>query len=173
MQPGVPPPTLRTRAILDRRAVPIWRAFLLLAGLGAASALPTLGENGTIPLDPTLVQTLRRIETAFRAEDVVALEEVLPRDSRVLLGLESFERRSGYFAPDQVVLIFREIFAQVEVDRFELDLGRASLSRGELFYVPANWSVRKRSSAVKDCQLQFLIRKEGSDYFIREIKEVR
>jgi len=128
---------------------------------------------GAIPLEPALVQCLRRIEMAFRTEDAGALEELLPRDSRVLLGLESFDRRKGYFAPDQVVLIFRKIFAQIEVDRFELDLERGSLSRGELYYVPANWSVRERSSAVKDCQLQFLIRKEGPDYFIREIKEVR
>ena len=95
------------------------------------------------------------------------------KGSLSLPALSSLSHRKGYFAPDQVVLIFRSVFEAFPTERFELDLERGSLTRGELYYVPAAWSTRQPSSAVKDCHLQFMIRKEGSSYFIREIKEVR
>ena len=153
---------------MARRSVVPWLLAVALVPIA-----PARGENRPIPLEPALVQSLREIEAAFRAGDAGRLEEVLPRESRVLVALSSLSHRKGYFAPDQVVLIFRSVFEAFPTERFELDLERGSLTRGELYYVPAAWSTRQPSSAVKDCHLQFMIRKEGSSYFIREIKEVR
>ena len=160
------------RRMPNPRPVAWSRVLPILLGLGVAAGIPARSEVRSIPLEPALVRCLRQIEAAFRAGDAARLQEVLPAESRVLVALESFSRRKDYYAPDQVVLIFRKIFEQVRVDRFRLDLKRGSLSR-EVYYVPATWSVRGRTSAVKDCQLQFMVRKEGASYFVREIKEVR
>ncbi len=152
---------------------PSWcRVLPILLGLGLGAGVPVHGGDRSIPLEDSLVRCLRQIEAAFRAGDAARLRDVLPVESRVLVGLESFSRRKGYYAPDQVVLIFRSIFERVRVEHFRLDLKRGSLTR-EMYYVRAIWSVRGRTSAVKDCQLQFMVRKEGTSYFIREIKEVR
>jgi hypothetical protein len=141
---------------------------VLLVALLASPAL--LGAEPET--DPRLLQSLRQIETAFRAADAGRLAAVLPGGSKVLVGLESFSQPKAYYAPDQVILIFRKIFRRVRVIRFRLEHEDAGPPKSEVIYVPALWSVRRESNGMKDIRLQFTIRREGDAYYIRGIKEV-
>lgn len=157
---------------LHRPATPL-RLIACLAVAGLFAARPAGAEGEEIaPLEPALVSCLQRIEAAFRAGDAAGLRGLLPDQSKVLLGLESFSRPRAYYAPDQVVRIFQKIFHDSQPVRFDLDRRRGQLSRGTIYYVPASWSMRG-SGPVQDCRLQFMLRKEGAGFLIREIKEVR
>ena len=128
-------------------------------------------ENPPV-LEPTLVRCLEQIEQAFRTGDGNALRPLLPEESKVLVGLESFARPRGYYSRDQVVRILRQIFEASQSTRFRFDRERGDLSRGSIYYVPAAWSLRG-SGPVQQCRLQFMLRKEGPTFVIREMKEVR
>jgi hypothetical protein len=156
------------RRIPPARLAAVASVLLFLAGGGPARS----GGEDVAPLEPALVNCLARIESAFRAGDALALRDVLPNESRVLVGLESFSRRRAYYAPDQVIRIFQQIFEDSRPIRFQFDRRRGELSRGDIYYVPAFWAMRG-SGPVQECRLQFMVRKEGPGYLIREIKELR
>jgi hypothetical protein len=128
--------------------------------------------DGQRRMDPALLQSLRQIEAAFRNGDAGRLAGVLPAGSKVLVGLDSFSRPKAYYAPDQVILIFRKIFRNVRILRFEMEYDDLDPSRSELVYVPATWSVRRESSGIRDLRLQFTVRREAGAYYVRGIKEV-
>jgi hypothetical protein len=142
-------------------------ALSLLASGDAGAAV----ENPPA-LEPALVHCLGQIEQAFRAGDSNALRALLPQESKVLVGLESFARPRGYYSRDQVVRMLRQIFEANPSTRFQFDRDRGDLSRGSIYYVPATWSLRG-SGPVQQCRLQFMLRKEGPAFVIREMKEVR
>ena len=123
-------------------------------------------------LEPALAHSLEQIEQAFRGGDSNALRPLLPQESKVLVGLESFARPRGSYSRDQVVRMLRQIFEASLSTRFQFDRGRGDLSRGSIYYVPAAWSLRG-SGPVQQCRLQFMLRKEGPTFVIREMKEVR
>jgi len=122
-------------------------------------------------LSPGLLRSLRQIESAFLHADVRSLVGVLPRESKVLVGLDSFSQPKAYYAPDQVVLIFRKVFRNVRVQSFQLESDGLN-PRSELVYVPATWTIRRPSPGTDNIRLQFTLRREGDAYFIRGIKEV-
>ena len=154
-----------------RRCVRTLCSGLLLA---LASSPVLLGDDadGARSLDPGLLQSLQQIESAFRHGDAGRLARVLPRNSKVMVGLDSFSRPKAYYAPDQVILIFRKIFRNVRILRFEMEYDDLDPSRSELVYVAATWSVRRESSGIRDLRLQFTIRREAGAYYVRSIKEV-
>jgi hypothetical protein len=123
-------------------------------------------------VDPGLLQALKQIESAFRNGDAGRLAGVLPPNSKTMVGLDSFSRPKAYYGPDQVILIFRKIFRNVRILHFELEYDDLDPARSEVVYVPANWSVRRESSGIKDLRLQFTIRREAGAYYVRGIKEV-
>lgn len=134
------------------------------AGAVPAPATPPEGAEGA----------LRVLEAAFRAGDADALRPVLPDHTKVLLDLESFSRPMSHYAPEQVVLIFRRIFDECAVLRFDLDRKRASPPDSRLTYVPAAWSCRNRAGGTQEARVQFLlVPDEAGRYRVREIKEVR
>jgi len=149
------------------------RSVRLLTALAILAATPTrAGVESAPPLEPALVNCLEAIEQAFRAGDGGALRSLLPGESKILVGLESFARPRGYYSRDQVVRMLRQIFEVSHSTRFRFDRERGDLSRGSIYYVPAVWSLRG-SGPVQECRLQFMLRKEGPAFLIREIKEVR
>ncbi len=154
-----------------RRCVGAACCGLLLGML--SSAVPAKADTtGSRRLPPRLLQSLRQIESAFRQGDAARLAGVLPRDSKVMVGLDSFSRAKAYYAPDQVILIFRKIFRNLQIVHFHLEYDDLESSRSELLYVPATWSVRRGSSGLRDLRLQFTLRQEGGVYYVRGIKEV-
>lgn len=144
----------------------------LLVALVSSPMLVGGDAEGARRLNPGLLQSLKQIEGAFRHGDAGRLAGVLPRDSKIMVGLDSFSRPKAYYGPDQVILIFRKIFRNVRILRFELEYDDLDPSRSELVYVPATWSVRWESSGIKDLRLQFTIRREAGAYYVRGIKEV-
>ena len=147
-------------------------ACLVLALSLLASGDAGAGVENPPALEPALAHCLEQIERAFRGGDSNALRGLLPQESKVLVGLESFARPRGYYSRDQVVRILRQIFDASESTRFQFDRERGDLSRGSIYYVPAAWSLRG-SGPVQQCRLQFMLRKEGPTFVIREMKEVR
>jgi hypothetical protein len=141
-----------------------------LALLLALACVPSQ-QAAESDIHPGLLRSLRQLESAFRHADVRSLVGVLPRESKVLVGLETFSQPKAYYAPDQVVLIFRKVFNNVRVVSFHLEPDGLK-PRSELLYVPATWSVRRSSSGTKDIRLQFTLRKEGDAYYVRGIQEV-
>ena len=150
-----------------RRSACITLALALVAW-GPAYA----GVENPPTLEPALAHSLEQIEQAFRTGDSHALRPLLPPQSKVLVGLESFARPRGYYSRDQVVRMLHQIFEASQSTRFRFDRERGDLSRGSIYYVPAAWSLRG-SGPVQQCRLQFMLRKEGPSYVIRELKEVR
>jgi len=150
-----------------RRSAPVTLALAMIVW-GDARA----GVENPPALEPALAHCLETIEQAFRAGDSNALRPLLPQESKVLVGLESFARPRGYYSRDQVVRILRQIFETSQATRFRFDRERGELSRGSIYYVPAAWSLRG-SGPVQQCRLQFMLRKEGQAFVIRELKEVR
>ncbi len=156
----------------------VWRCCVrtvcsgLLVAVVSSPVLLGSDADGGRSLDPGLLQSLQQIGSAFRHGDAGGLARVLPRNSKVMVDLDSFSRPKAYYAPDQVILIFRKIFRNVRVIRFELEYDDLDPSGSELVYVPANWSVRSESSGIRDLRLQFTIRREAGAYYVRSIKEV-
>ena len=156
------------------RATAAPHGWIVPACIGLVLALlslpaPRAAEQGS--LVPGLLRSLRQIENAFRHADLRSLIAVLPRDSKVLVGMETFSQPKAYYAPDQVVLIFRKVFQEVRVLSFDLEPDGAD-PHSELVYVPATWSVRRPMSGTKAIRLQFTLRQEGDAYYVRGIKEV-
>ena len=117
-------------------------------------------------------QALRQIEVAFRTAESRRLGPVLPRDSKVLVALDSFSQPEGYYAADQVILLFQEIFEAARVIHFHLDRKRLGSADAVVLYVPARWAVRTEESGIREARLQFTIRREDDAYYIRSIKEL-
>jgi hypothetical protein len=130
------------------------------------------GVENPPALEPALAHCLEQIEQAFRSGDCNALRPLLPQESKILVGLESFARPRGYYSRDQVIRMLHQIFEASQSTRFRFDRDRGDLSRGSIYYVPASWSLRG-SGPVQQCRLQFMLRKEGQAFVIREMKEVR
>ena len=170
-----PPRTTGQRAAQCRG---VWRCCVrvvcsgLLLGAVSSPVLAGAEADGQRRMDPALLQSLRQIEAAFRNGDAGRLAGVLPAGSKVLVGLDSFSRPKAYYAPDQVILIFRKIFRNVHILRFQLEYDDLEPSRSEMLYVSSTWSVRRESAGNQDLRLQFTIRREGGAYYIRGIKEV-
>lgn len=143
-------------------------AILLAALVALAAAAPR-------ERDPDLEAALQVIEAAFRTGDAAALRPVLPAGSKILLDLESHSRPSAYYSPEQVVLIFDQLFQRMHVLRFHFDREDGSASGALLHYVPAQWSGRDDRGGVHETRVQFMLAREEDDgtYRIREIKEVR
>ena len=144
---------------------------LLLALVSSSVLVGDDGDRARL-VDPALLRSLKQIESTFRHGDAGRLAGVLPRDSKVMVGLDSFSRPKAYYAPDQVILIFRKIFRNVRILRFEMEYDDLDPSRSELVFLPATWSVRSESSGIRDLRLQFTIRREAGAYYVRSIKEV-
>ncbi len=150
-----------------RRRPRLWAGLSVLI----ATTLATSAGPADRSIDKNLLETLHQIEVAFRTAEARRLGPILPRNSKVLVGLDSFHQPEAYYAADQVILLFQEIFEAIRVIRFDLVRDKLGAAGPEVLYVPARWALREEASGIRETRLLFTIRHEGDRYYIRSIKE--
>ena len=168
MHPGLPPSTRGAR-MRRRRATPGLTLLVLLVGAGLVPRWAPAQEQAP-PLEPALIRCLQEIEAAFRTGDAARLRGVLPREAKVLVGLETFSRHKAFYAPEQVVILFQKIFRDFRPVSFEIHRESGSRSEDDAYFVPASWTAETRDS-IRSCRLRLMVRREGSGFTILQIKE--
>jgi hypothetical protein len=123
--------------------------------------------------DQKTLQPLEQVKRAFRQEDPVALRPLLREEEKVRVSSPTLGLNTGYYSPDQISLMLRELFEVRTTIRFEF-LGDPPIpSRSPQMRAVARWTYRQGGTPQVSADLVFNFANREGAWCLREIRDVR
>lgn len=159
---------------------------LVLRGAASVAALALLGhprpslasapeesaQAAPQPADPRLQRASETIERAFLRCDADDLGSTLSRRVKIYVSAGLVGTGQGYFGAGQLVLLLRRLFEGRSTTRFS-PLAPPPSPRSGRAVLAARWLSRDFGGAEQEVRLAFTLAQEGSDWSIREIRELK
>jgi hypothetical protein len=146
-------------------------ALALLVWLGPAA---TVRSHAPEAGEAALWARLRRLETAFRQGDATALRHASPGSGKVRLDLPPWTEGLAAYGPGQLQGVFGQVFAQRRTQAFSFPREQVDFSAEGTAFARGRWVWRPPHGDSQTSEtLVFLLRAEGADWRVQEIRRAR
>lgn len=162
------PSTFPTSKRISATALPPLVATLLLV-LSVTTA-PAADEKS--PRSP-LAELHGRVERAFVRCDAVPLRTVLSRKVKTFVATRALTLSDGYYGADQLLLLFERLFEGRTTIRFTALSADPKPRRDGRASLPIRWISSGRGQSRNELSLSFILALEGTDWKIREIRDLK
>ena len=150
-------------------------ALLLLAAVLVSARSPgaTAGEQGEGREAPPFEAVRDPIRAAFARGDADRLRPVLSRRTKTYVSLEETGAPDGYYGADQLILLFRRMFAGLTTVRLSFgDPAEGPRPDGQAA-LTAQWIHRRDTGGRSETRLAFILALEAGAWRIREIRGLK
>jgi hypothetical protein len=149
----------------------VLKAILALALL---QPFPPLAAGRADPRRPgSRHPALSALAEAFREEDAEALRPLLQGEHKLYVVSPSLGLRKGYYSPDQIFLIFRDLFRTRTTVEFRVAPRDSSPpDEPRELTVVGRWTFRQARSAERRTTLVITLAQRSGGWDLRELREV-
>ncbi len=152
-----------------RKAPPARMALASLVCVLTLAAFPAPGRRAAAAARTPTDQDA--IEQAFQRCDVGSLKGAFSPRVKPLLDSHALGVRQGYYGADQTVLMLKRAFGGRSTVRFRITAPDAGPTDRTRRILSARWLYRDEGAPKTDARLAFTLAREGSGWYIREIRE--
>jgi hypothetical protein len=143
-------------------------------GLAVVALMVRAAALDAGPVDPSLSDRLRGIETAFRKGEAGTLRPAFTARGKVRVDLKDVMEGPGTYGPSQLEVIFGRIFDENRTRQFSFRDEDVSVTPPGVAFARARW-LRRTGSGGSDSTdtVTFTLRQESGDWRIHEIRSSR
>jgi hypothetical protein len=143
-------------------------------GLAVVALVVRAAALEAAPVDPSLSDRLRGIESAFRKGEAGSLRPAFTARGKVRVDLKDVMEGPGMYGPSQLEVIFGRIFDENRTRQFSFKDEDVAVSSPGVAFARGRW-VRKtgRGGTETTDTVTFTLRQESGDWRIHEIRSSR
>lgn len=160
---------------ISRNSRPLAGLVILIAMAFSPSlpAAPPGGDPEGQAAEPGLQFVQAEIRDGFTSGDPERLAGTLPQRVKTYISCRPIEVGDGYYGTDQLRLFFRRMFRARQTVRFVISEPAQTPRPDGRAVAVADWRYREGGGAPKDSRIAFTLAREGSDWRVREIRDLK
>jgi len=135
-------------------------------------ATPSADPEGQAT-EPGLQFVQAELKDSFTSGDPERLAGTLPQRLKTYASCRELEVGDGYYGSDQMRLFFRRMFRQRQTVRFVISEPALTPRPDGRAVAIADWSYREGGAAPKESRISFMLAREGPDWRVREIRDLK
>lgn len=158
--------------LLSRFVATSATALVAFVVLLAVSITPALSAEET-PTPTPLAKLHARVERAFSRCDAAQLRPILSRKVKMLVATRSLAPSDGYYGADQLLILFERLFEGRTTIGFKALSTDPKTRRDGRANLPIRWISSDSGESRSELSLTLILAKEGTDWQIREIRDLK
>lgn len=156
-------------------STPVAPMAMRLVAVMVGIALPmtsTLAADES-PTPMPLAKLHARVERAFSRCDAAQLRPVLSRKIKTLVATRALAPSDGYYGADQLLILFERLFDGRTTIGFKALTSDPKTRRDGRASLPVRWISSDKAESRSALSLILILAKEGTDWQIREIRDLK
>jgi hypothetical protein len=154
----------------------------LLAGIVILSAMTFLSPILAAPpsadlegrvTEPGLQIVQAELSDSFASGDPERLAGTLPQRVKTYISCRAIDVGDGYYGTDQMRLLFRRMFRLRQTVRFVISEPALTPRPDGRAVSIADWRYREEGGAPRESRIAFTLAREGPDWRVREIRDLK
>jgi hypothetical protein len=137
-----------------------------------AAAPPDADPEGQAA-EPGLQFVQAELRDSFASGDPERLAGTLPRRVKTYISCRPIDVGDGYYGTDQLRLFFRRMFRARQTVRFVISEPALTPRPDGRAVAVADWRYREGGGAPRESRIAFTLAREGPDWRVREIRDLK
>ena len=137
-----------------------------------AAAPPDADPEGQAA-EPGLQFVQAELRDSFASGDPERLAGTLPQRVKTYISCRPIDVGDGYYGTDQLRLFFRRMFRARQTVRFVIGEPALTPRPDGRAVTVADWRYREGGGASRESRIAFTLAREGSDWRVREIRDLK
>jgi len=158
--------------MLGRLVATTAMTLVAVVALPALSFPPAFAAEET-PTPTPVAKLSARVERAFTRCDAAQLRPVLPRKVKMLVATRALAPSDGYYGADQLLILFERLFDGRTTIGFRAISSDPKTRRDGRASLQIRWISSDSGESRSEISLTLILVKEGTDWQIREIRDLK